>query len=330
MVLLLFLFPFVCRAGNVLYVCNMIGIAVIGALGLNLLTGLAGLVSLAHGAFLGIGAYVSAYLVMDLELPFWLALPGAGLLTALCGLVFAIPALRLKGLYLAVATLAAQFIVEYLLVHLEGLTGGVLGKMVDFPVLAGFTFDTDISYYYLILTLMLSALLVTWNIGRTRPGRALVAIRDQPTVARMLGINVFRYQLGALGFSSFLAGLAGSLWAHYVSVITPEHFTLGVSVEYLAMIVVGGLGRVSGSVCGAVFMVLLPELLRLICGWMSADFPVVVNLFAAIREGAFGLVLIVFLLYQPRGLAGSWQRVTAIWRARGRFMAGSSADKWLP
>ncbi len=298
----------------VLYVCNMIGIAIIGALGLNILTGFTGQISLGHGAFLGIGAYASAYLVMDLGFPFFIALPCAGVITAMFGMVFGIPSLRLKGLYLAIATLAAQFIIEYLMVHVEFVTNGVLGKMVDFPSIMGFSFDTDLKYFYLVATMAVIAVTVAKNIVRTRPGRAFIAIRDQYISAEVMGVNLFKYKLMAFAFSSFLAGIAGSLWAHYVTIITPEHFTIGVSIEYLAMIIIGGMGSIIGSIFGAVFMVLLPEVLRSLSGVLSGEFPMIVNLFAAIKEGIFGLIIIGFLVYEPDGMAHRWQMIKAYWK----------------
>ena len=297
-----------------LYVCNMIGIAVIGALGLNILTGFTGQISLGHGAFLGVGAYASAYLVMDLGFPFFVALPCAGLIAALCGMFFGIPSLRLKGLYLAIATLAAQFIIEYLMVHVEGVTNGVLGKMVDFPAFMEFSFDTDLRYFYLVVTLAILATLIAKNIVRTRSGRAFIAIRDQSVSAQVMGVNPFKYKLMAFAISSFLAGIAGSLWAHYVTIITPEHFTIGVSIEYLAMIIIGGMGHIIGSIFGALFMVLMPELLSLISSALSGQFPVIVNLFAAIKEGVFGLIIIGFLIYEPDGLAHRWQMIKSYWK----------------
>ncbi|MBN2706860.1 MAG: branched-chain amino acid ABC transporter permease [Deltaproteobacteria bacterium] len=302
--------------GYQLYVCNLAGIAIIGALGLNLLVGYTGLISLGHGAFLGIGAYASAGLVMDLEVPFFVALPAAGLITAMCGIIFGLPSLRLKGFYLAIATLAAQFIIEFLLVHVEFITNGVLGKMVDFPSFMGFSFDTDQRYFYLVVSIVLGALMLTRNIVRSRPGRALVAIRDQAVAAQVMGINLFKYKLAAFGFSSFLAGVAGSLWAHYVTIITPEHFTFGVSIEYLAMIIIGGMGQLLGSVLGAIFMVLLPEFLRVGCNLLSGEFPSIVNLFAALKEGVFGLIIITFLIFEPEGLAHRWQLIKSYWQGR--------------
>ena len=297
-----------------LYVANMICIAVIGALGINILTGFTGQISLGHGAFIGIGAYASGYLTMKLGVPFIIALPCAGLITALFGMVFGIPSLRLKGLYLAIATLAAQFIIEYLMVHLESITNGVLGLLVDSPSIFGFSFDTDLKYFYLTVTIAILATMYAKNIVRTRPGRAFIAIRDRYISAEVMGVNLFKYKLMAFAISSFLAGIAGSLWAHYVTIITPEHFTIGVSIQYLAMIIIGGLGHIIGSIYGAIFMVLLPEVLRLISESLSSHFPVIVNLFAAIKEGVFGAIIIGFLIYEPDGLAHRWQMIKAYWK----------------
>ncbi|MBN2333241.1 MAG: branched-chain amino acid ABC transporter permease [Deltaproteobacteria bacterium] len=301
--------------GNyVLYVANMICIAVIGALGINILTGFTGQISLGHGAFIGIGAYTSGYLTMKLGVPFIVALPAAGVVTALFGMVFGIPSLRLKGLYLAIATLAAQFIIEYLMVHLEPITNGVLGLLVDYPSVFGFSFDTDLKYFYLTVSIAILATLYAKNLIRTRPGRAFIAIRDRYISAEVMGVNLFKYKLMAFGISSFLAGIAGSLWAHYVTIITPEHFTIGVSIEYLAMIIIGGLGHLIGAIYGAIFMVLLPEVLRLMSESMSGQFPMIVNMFAAIKEGIFGAIIIGFLVYEPDGLAHRWQMIKAYWK----------------
>ena len=297
-----------------LYVGNLICIAIIGAMGINILTGFTGQISLGHGAFIGIGAYASGYLTMNLGFPFIVALPCAGFITALFGMIFGIPSLRLKGLYLAIATLAAQFIIEYLMVHMEFITNGVLGMMIDPPSIFGFSFDTDLKYFYLTASVAILATLYAKNIVRTRPGRAFISIRDRYISAEVMGVNLFKYKLMAFGISSFLAGIAGCLWAHYVTIITPEHFTIGVSIEYLAMIIIGGLGHVIGAIFGAIFMVLLPEVLRFISEMMAGQFPMIVNIFAALKEGIFGAIIIGFLVYEPDGLAHRWQMIKAYWK----------------
>jgi len=297
-----------------LYVGNLICIAIIGAMGISILTGFTGQISLGHGAFIGIGAYASGYLTMKLGFPFIVALPCAGLITALFGMIFGIPSLRLKGLYLAIATLAAQFIIEYLMVHMEFITNGVLGMMIDPPSIFGFSFDTDLKYFYLTATLAVLATMYAKNIVRTRPGRAFIAIRDRYISAEVMGVNLFKYKLMAFGISSFLAGVAGCLWAHYVTIITPEHFTIGVSIEYLAMIIIGGLGHVIGAIFGAIFMVLLPEVLRFLSEVMAGQFPMIVNIFAALKQVVFGGIIIGFLVYEPDGLAHRWQMIKAYWK----------------
>jgi branched-chain amino acid transport system permease protein len=289
-------------------------IGVIGAIGLNILTGFAGQISLGHGAFIGIGAYACAYFTGDLGMSFWIAMPLAGLVTALIGMVFGIPSLRLKGLYLAIATLAAQFIIEYVIVHWEKVTNGVLGKLVESPHIGSFAFDTDKSYFYLTITITIILTIFAKNIIRTKTGRAFVSIRDNYIAAEIIGVDIFKYKLMAFAISSFYAGIAGSLWAHYLTLITPEHFTIGVSIEYLAMIIIGGLGSLIGSIFGAVFMIALPEFLRFVSSVLGQHYPAITDAFAAIREGIFGLVIILFLIYEPKGMAHRWSLIKAYWK----------------
>jgi len=266
-------FPFVAKpigkalGTNVLYLANLIGIYIIGAQGLNLLTGYTGQISLGHGAFMGVGAYASAILTMKLGVPFWFALPLSGLVAAVVGMFFGIPSLRLKGLYLAIATMAAQFIIQYLMRNATWLTGGSDGMSVRAPVFFGLPLNTDRRYYFLVYALVILATLFTKNLTRSRVGRAFVAIRDRYLSAEVMGVNVWGYRILSFGVSSFMVGVAGSLWAHYVLVISDEHFTIGLSVQYLASIIIGGLGSVTGAIYGAIFMTLLPELLR-IPNWM--------------------------------------------------------------
>ena len=285
-----------------------------GAVGLNILTGMAGQISLGQGAFIGVGAYASALLVTKLGFSFWLALPLAGLITGLVGLFFGIPSLRIKGLYLAIATLAAQVIIEFVIVHWRSLTNGTSGILVPSPSIGGFEFDSDNSYFYIIYSFLVLGLLFVRNLQRTRVGRAFIAVRDNDIAAEVLGVDVFRYKLLAFFISSFYAGVTGSLWAHYTTIITPEHFTIGVSVNYLAMIIIGGLGQVLGAVFGAIFITLLPELLRVIAGTLSGIYPNIGDSMGALREIVFGLAVILFLIYEPDGLYHRWQMIRAYWK----------------
>lgn len=194
-----------------LYIANLIGFAVIGAVGLNLLTGFTGQISLGHAAFIGVGGYATAILITRLGVPFWFALPAAGLISAAVGLIIGIPSLRVKGLYLVIATLAAQFILEFVFGHWESMTRGIRGINVPPPHIGSFVFDTEKSFYYITLTLVVVGVGFARNVVRTKWGRAFVAIRDRDLAAEIMGINLFRYKLVAFALSSFYAGIAGGL-----------------------------------------------------------------------------------------------------------------------
>ncbi len=299
---------------NVLYLVNMIGIYVIGAHGLNILTGYTGQISLGHGAFMGVGAYASAILTVKAGIPFWIALPLAGLITAAVGMVFGIPSLRLKGLYLAIATMAAQFIITYAMRNWDSLTGGSGGIVVSSPAFFRWSLDSDRSYYYLIMVLAAAATLFTKNLTRTRPGRAFVAIRDRYIAAEVIGVDLWRYRILSFGVSSFMVGIAGSLLAHYTLVVSDEQFGILLSVHYLAMIIIGGMGHVLGGILGATFMTLLPEFLRIPEQMLSSVYPNTFALFNVMRDGVFGLVIVLFLVFEPDGLAARWQTIRTYWK----------------
>jgi len=294
-------------------VMNLVFIAVIGAVALNLLTGVCGQISLGHGAFIGVGAYAAGQCTLH-GVPFPLAILTAGLITAMVGMVFGVPSLRLKGIYLAIATLAAQLVLEFVFLHGGALTGGSSGLLLDPPTILGFVFDTEARMYYLLLFFAAAALLMVANIMRTRYGRAFVAIRDYYLSAEIVGVNLFWFKLVAFGVSSFLAGVSGGLWAHYTGYISAEQFNIGLSISYLAMIIIGGMGSVLGSVFGAVFVVLMPEALNALANSLSAVFPGISQSLVALREGVFGLVLILFLIFEPEGLVNRWRLVKAYWK----------------
>ncbi len=296
-----------------LSVLNLMGIAVIAAVSLNLLTGVCGQISLGHGAFVGVGAYGAA-LAAKAGFPFLLALVAGGGAAAVVGMVFGLPSLRLKGIYLAIATLAAQLILEYLFLHWDAVTGGLAGVAVAPPEILGFSFLGDERMFYLIMAVATLCILAVTNLMRTRPGRAFVAIRDYYLSAEIVGVNLFTYKLRAFGVSSFLAGIAGGLWGHYTMYITPEQFGIGQSISFLAMIIIGGLGSVQGAVFGAVFITLLPEVLSAAAGGLGSVFPNMATYFLAMKEGIFGLTLVLFLIFEPEGLAHRWRLVKAYWK----------------
>jgi branched-chain amino acid transport system permease protein len=308
-------FPFVFQGSRyLLYVVNSVFIAVIAAVGLNILTGFTGQISLGHGAFMGVGAYASGYFMTHLGMPFIACVVAAGCVTAIVGMIFGIPSLRLKGLYLAIATLAAQVILEFVFVRWRGVTGGSQGMLVPPANIGGFAFNSDFKFYFLALAFTILTVMVAKNIVRTKPGRAFMAIRDRYISAEIIGVPLFQYKLISFGISSFYAGVAGSLWAHYIGIITPEHFNVMISIQYLSMIIIGGLGSIHGTIMGAIFMTLLPEVLRLISGLFSNQYPVLVNIFGAIRESVFGLVIILFLIFEPDGLAARWKTIQNYWK----------------
>ena len=309
-ILLIFLtiMPFV-AGPYILYIMNLIGFAIIGAVGLNLLTGFTGQISLGHAAFIGVGGYATAILVTRLGLPFWLAMPLAGLVSAGVGLIIGIPSLRVKGLYLCIATLAAQFILEFVFVHWESMTRGIRGINVPPPSIGDFVFDTEKSYYFITLVIVIVSVGFARNLVRTKWGRAFVAIRDRDLAAEIIGINLFRYKLAAFALSSFFAGIAGSLWVGFIKVVTPEHFPFSLSIQYLAMVIVGGLGSILGSIFGAIFMTLTPELLNISVSSAKQLFPGLDQFFIPLKEIVFGGLIVSFLVFEPHGLAEIWHRI---------------------
>ncbi|MFU8857104.1 MAG: branched-chain amino acid ABC transporter permease [Deferrisomatales bacterium] len=312
-VVLLYVFPYLGSTYHV-SVMNKIGIAVIGAVGINIVTGFTGQISLGQGAFLGVGAFACSYFMRVWGISFWFAMPMAGLVTAGVGMIFGSPSLRLKGLYLAIATLAAQFILEYLFLHVDKVTGGSNGVMFPPPEIGSFAFDSDRSMYYLILTVAIMGVVFAVNLFRSKGGRAFVAVRDHYLSAEIMGIHLFRYRLLSFAISSFYVGVAGSLWGAYTQYITPEHFTIHESIHYLAMIIIGGLGSVLGAIYGAIFMTLLPFVLTGITASLADYFPQAGYFIQSIKDGVFGLIVILFLIFEPDGLAHRWRLIKAYWK----------------
>ena len=280
------------------YVLTTLLIACIGALGLNLLTGYAGQISIGHAAFMGVGAFASALMVSRANVPFWISLPAAGGVAALVGLTFGLPSARIKGLYLAIATLAAQVIIEWLLSRPAIASGGSVAA--PRPV----ALDDDRAYYVLVLGITLLGVAVASNILRTRIGRAWVAVRDRDVAASVMGVDVSRSKLLAFGVSSFYAGIAGALLGHLGRAVNFEQFQLELSIQYLAMIVIGGLGSIRGSIFGAISVSLLPILLRsLLTGFDGALPGSSAGLLSSIQFFLFGAVIVLFMVREPRGLA---------------------------
>ena len=314
-VLFVFLAIFPFYAGQYwLDTLNRIGIAIIGAIGLNILLGFTGQISIGHAAFLAVGAYSTAIFEANFGLPFFIAIPLAALVTSGFGLIFGIPSLRLKGLYLAIATLAAYFITTFIIVHWESVTKGVTGLAVPNAMVFGVPLDSDFRVFYLIFALVVPATLFAKNLFRTRVGRAFIAVRDRDVAASVMGVSLLRYKLLAFLISSFYAGVAGGLMAHHSKILFPDAFTLLVSIDYLAMVIIGGQGSIIGSIFGAIFMTLLPEILKGTATSLTGFYPQAFGLIASARDIVFGFAVILFLMYEPQGLARIWVRFRSYWQ----------------
>ena len=292
----------------VLYLINLSAIATIGAIGLNILTGYTGLIAIGHGAFLGVGAYTAAILYTKAGVPFWLTLPAAGLMTAFVGVFFGTPSLRLRGFYLAMATLAAQVLLEYIFKNWESMTNGVSGIPISPPSFLGIVLQGDRKFYFLTVGLAILGVLISRNLFKTDTGRAFIGIRDRDLAANIVGINIFKYKLISFAISSFYAGIAGALLGYYMTIINAEGYGLSVSIDYVAMIIIGGLGTIWGSALGAAFVILFPELVdhgvQILAKYVPLEYT-----FAAFRQLIFGLLIIFFLLFEPRGLSAILGRV---------------------
>ena len=305
----------------------------IGALGLNIVTGLAGQVSLGHAFFLGIGAYTAAAISGDPDgrtigygvtfLPLWLL--AGGLVAAVAGALVAPLATRLRGLYLAIVTLGLVFVGEHIFKEWEALTGGAgVGRPAAEPVIFGYAFDQDNelltkdqNLYLLMLVLLLVFALLARNLARSRVGRAFAAVRDRDVAAEMMGINLGRTKLLAFAISSFYAGCAGALLYTITGFFDPTSFNLLLSVQFIAMVLIGGAGTVSGTLMGALFISLLPTLTRAIpdyIPWISVQVTDVPNVFQ-LEQILYGLLIVGFLLFEPRGLFGIWIRIRNYWKS---------------
>ncbi|MEE9420536.1 MAG: branched-chain amino acid ABC transporter permease [Desulfatiglandaceae bacterium] len=306
------LFPLV-GSKYMISIMTEVGIAIIACHGLNILTGFTGQISLGHAAFVGVGAYTCSILI-EQGVPFIIALPMAGAMAALVGMIFGIPSLRLRGLYLAIATIAAQFIIEFTIRRWDSLTGGVEGMFVEPGTLGPFHFDNRIQLYYLTFVLAVVATIIIKNIVRARSGRAFVAIRDRYLAAEVIGVHVFKYRLMSFAVSSFFAGIAGALLAQYLEVITHESFTIHQSIDYLAMCIIGGLGHVLGGIYGVGFWFILERILEVVTTNLNTAFPDHITWFVSIREIVFGCVIVFFLIFEPDGLAARWRTIRAYWK----------------
>jgi branched-chain amino acid transport system permease protein len=292
-----------------------------------LLTGYTGQVSLGHAAFMAVGAYTHTLLVAAGS-PFLLALALAATLAAAVGVIVGLPALRVRGIYLAIATMAFGFIVEEVAARWESVTGGNSGLQVPTPAIAGFKFDTTAALYYLCLTFTVLATLAVLNLLRSPTGRAFVAIRDSEISAQSMGISAARYKTVAFAISAFLTGVAGALYAHQIRFITPEQFTILQSIELLLMIVIGGLGSIHGAFFGAAFIIVLPQFVS----WIKDFLPEALANATGLKPVIFGAVMILVVLLEPYGMYGRWLKIRTYFQLfplyrRGMFKRQKSFQK---
>ena len=301
-----------------LSIINLSLIAVVGALGLNILVGYTGQISVGHAAFMSVGAYTAANLAVHLHLPFWVTLPAGGLMAAFIGAIVGIPSLRIRGLYLAIATLAGQLIIEWIINHTPAISGGAQASIqVPRPSLLGHELRTQGQLYFFLLFFAALAIVATLNLVRSRIGRAFIAIRDQDIAAEIIGINIYRYKLLSFAISSFYAGVCGVLYTYYLGIANYEQFQIGVSIDFLAMIIIGGLGSVLGSILGAVFVTMLPIALRLAMEPLAGLFFSVgemSSVIASTRLVLFGGLIIFFLVVEPEGLNRLWRNIRNYFR----------------
>jgi branched-chain amino acid transport system permease protein len=294
----------------VAYMLNLIFINIIAAVGLNILSGFTGLISLGHAAFMAIGAYTSSILTVKLGVPFWLALPASGALTGLIGFVVGLPSLRLTGIYLALATMAFGFVTDEIILQWQSLTGGADGFAAIPPIIFGLTFDSYKKYFFITFISLAILLFVAKNMVRGSFGRTLMAIRDSETAAETMGINLGWYKAMAFTVSAIYAGLAGSLYAHFILFVSVDSFTLLHSIGFIVMIVVGGLGSITGSVMGAIFITVLPEIISFTKDYL----PAAVKTASSLQAAVYGIILMLFVIYQRTGFYGRWVKIRNWWR----------------
>jgi branched-chain amino acid transport system permease protein len=303
----------------VLDLANQVLLAVIGAVALMLLTGYAGQISLGHAGLLAAGAYTTGILFKELGAAWWVTLPAAAAVGALLGVIFGLPSLRLRGLYLAVSTLALHFIVIYFGNEYETKRGFSTGVVIEAPI-------SDARAWYAVLWVAAAlAVLLALNLLRSKTGRAWHAIRGKEAVAEALGINIPAYKLLAFVVSATMTSVAGCLFAYYRGFVSAEAFSLFLTIQYVAMVIIGGMGSILGAVLGAIFVTLFPYAIEYLVATVPTPAAWANSLFA-VNYAAFGLVMILFLLFEPAGLVGIWRRVRdyfLLWPFKRKPLAAS-------
>jgi len=305
---------------------TMIGYTAMGALGVQLLIGYSGLLTLGHAAFIAVGAYTSTMLILQFPWPAFLldsglaypiSIVAAGIVAGLWSVLFGLPSVKVKGFYLILTTMAAQFItVDFILTQYISQIGG-RGQAFSLPPgtikIGPWVIDTERSIYYLMAVILSLMVIVMANLLRSKPGRAWVAIRDNDIAAEALGINIVWYKLLAFFVAGFMAGVAGAFWVCNTAALSPEHFQWFLSLWLVGVILIGGVGSIQGAIFGSIFMVVVMELLQMGAIPLAEYYPKILVDFAYIKDMAFGLAICAFLIYEPNGLAYRW------WQAKNYF-----------
>jgi branched-chain amino acid transport system permease protein len=306
-VLILAGFPFVASPFALDLACQVF-LASVGALSLMLLTGYAWQISLGHAGLIAAGAFTTGILAREIHAPFWITLPASAVTGIVLGFVFGLPSLRLRGLYLAVSTLALHFVVIYLGGEYETRRGFSTGILVEPPSLAGFRLSGGRFWYFVLLAAAAISLLICINLLRSRSGRAFRAVHARETVAEALGINIARYKLLAFVISSSMTSVAGCLFAYYRGFVSVEAFDLFLSIQYVAMIIIGGMGSLLGALLGAAFVTLFPYAIEALLHLLPNTDKLAGDI-VAVNYASFGVVMILFLVFEPLGLVGIWHRL---------------------
>ncbi|HLC21813.1 MAG TPA: branched-chain amino acid ABC transporter permease [Candidatus Methylomirabilis sp.] len=296
-----------------LSVANIIGYTILSALGVQLLIGYTGQITLGHAAFIAVGGYATAIGILQYGLPYPVSMALGAILAGLWSVLFGLPSARVKGFYLIMTTMAAQFVtVDFIITNYVSRVGG-RGQSFSLPpgtiTVGPWVIDTELKVYYLMIGLVILCTTGMANLLRTRVGRAWIAIRDNDIAAEMMGVNVVRYKLLAFFVAGVLGGIAGGFWISSLYVVSPDHFQFSWSVWLVGVILIGGVGSLHGVIFGSIFVTVLLERLQAAVIPLSDAFPALSTGFLYIKEGVFGLAIVLFLLYEPRGLAYRWHQL---------------------
>jgi branched-chain amino acid transport system permease protein len=314
LIFLLLVFPFIAGDSLLSFSCTA-GIAIIATLGLNILTGYCGQVNLGQAAFVAVGGYITAMLMYHWNWSWWAALPISALGTSCIGLLFGLPSLRVKGFYIAMVSLAAYFLLEWVFIHGGNFTGGINGLSVGKAMIFGFSLKSQRDFYFLIIGLVIIMVMISKNLMRGRIGRALIAIRDNDLAGELMGINVYRYKLLAFAICSAFAGIAGSIFALYMGYTHFGQFPFSDNIWYLGYVIVGGIGSTVGSIFGVVFLKSVGFVVLVAGPALGELFPQMSSsIVAALLKICYGATIVIFLILEPRGLFHRWQICRSIFQ----------------